>query len=106
MIGELSKSFSLEDVKKVIRKILSYKESELTVDNLGLLRALKDHKELRDEDKLEILQAMWEIITMKAMNVTEQIEEETEKVFKSILPCLHSNRTKLQLLKLILGRLN
>jgi hypothetical protein len=49
---------------------------------------------------------MWEIITMKAMNVTEQIEEETEKVFKSILPSLQSTRTKLQLLKLILTRLN
>jgi hypothetical protein len=49
---------------------------------------------------------MWEIITMKAMNVTEQIEEETEKVFKSILPSLQSTRTKLQLLKLILARLN
>ena len=95
MIGELSKSFSLEDTKKVIRKILSYKESELTVDNLTLLRSLKDHKELQDEDRLQILQAMWEIITMKTMNITEQIEEEIEKVFKSILPSLQSNKTKL-----------
>jgi hypothetical protein len=54
----------------VVRKILSLKESELTVDNLALLRAVKEHKELRDEERLEILQAMWEIITMKAANIT------------------------------------
>ena len=65
------------------------------MDNLTLLRSLKDHKELQDEDRLQILQAMWEIITMKTMNITEQIEEEIEKVFKSILPSLQSNKTKL-----------
>lgn len=40
-----------------------------------LLRSLKDHKELQDEDKLQILRAMWNMKTTKAMNVTEQIEE-------------------------------
>ena len=42
---------------------------------------------------------------MKTTNITEQIEEEIEKVFRSILSTLKSNTAKLQLLKMILARL-
>lgn len=74
MIGNLANSFTVDDTKKVINKILAYKENEFTVDNLSLLRSLKEHPLLSEDFIFNILESMWKIITQKSTSVTETIE--------------------------------
>jgi hypothetical protein len=72
LLGEISKDFPFEFTAKMIDKLLSVKETELTVDKLQLLRVLKD-RPLNVEYKVKILNYLWECLTVKATGIKQQV---------------------------------
>ena len=65
----------MQFVEQIINKLISLKEVELTLDNLNLLRQLKN-REISAEYEQKILGYLWETITEKTINLKENIEEE------------------------------
>lgn len=104
LIGEISKDFSFEFTAKIIDKLLSVKESELTIDKLNLLRVLKD-RQLSTDYKVKVLNYLWECLTVKSTNIKQQVEEEVENVFRGFISTIKDNNLKLEVLKAILQRL-
>lgn len=75
LIGDISKYLSLEFVERIIDRILSVKESEITIEKLNLLKVLKN-RELNKEYNMKILAYLWDCITIKSSNIKSSVEEE------------------------------
>lgn len=84
LIGDISKDFTFEYTSKIIDKILTLKETDITIDKLNLLRTLKD-KDLNKEYKVKILNYLWECLTIKSTNIKQNVEEEIENVFRGFI---------------------
>jgi hypothetical protein len=55
---------------------------------------------------MKIWQYLWNIISGKSMNITHNIEEEVEKVFRSLITILKDASLRVRLLKLMCSRLS
>jgi len=58
LLGDISKDFPLEYTTQLLDKLLSIKETDLTIEKLNLLKTLKD-KELPTEIKVKMLNHLW-----------------------------------------------
>lgn len=74
MLGELSKDFPFEFTAQLLDRLLAVKETELTVEKLQLVRVLKD-RPLNVDYKVKILNYLWELLTVKATIIKQQVEE-------------------------------
>lgn len=104
LLGELSKDFPFEFTAKLLDRLLAVKETELTVDKLQLVRVLKD-RQLSVDYKVKILNYLWELLTVKATSIKQQVEEEAEAVFRGFISTIKEGPLKLEVLKAILRRL-
>jgi hypothetical protein len=104
LISDISKDFSLEYSSRIIDKLLSVKETDITLDKLNLLRTLKD-KPLTTEYKIKILNYLWECLTIKSTNIKQSIEEQIENVFRGFISTIKESSLRLEVVKAILKRL-
>jgi hypothetical protein len=63
-----------EQVEMLIKRIIEIRETDITTDNLVLLRALKN-KLYSKECILNTLKFLWNLLTIKSANVKVSVEE-------------------------------
>ena len=74
LLADTSKNFKIEYTERLVDKILSLKETELTTDKLNLLRTLKNY-DISSQHKERVLYYLWECLTVKSTNIRQNIEE-------------------------------
>lgn len=104
LIADISKFIPIEFVELILEKLLSLNEKELTLDNLNLLRELKN-REISDELQMRILSFLWDIIALKSLNIKTNIEEEVEKVFKVFVSGLKNPSIRMSVMDSMASRL-
>ena len=73
LLTDISKNLPIQFVDLLISKILQLRETELTIDNLGLLRELKN-RDIGNDMQMKILSFLWDILTVKSGNIKTNIE--------------------------------
>ena len=104
LIVEVSKFIPISFVELILEKLLSLKETELTADNLNLLRELKN-REISEDYQMRILSYLWEVISVKSINIKTNIEEEVEKVFKVFVGGLKNPAIRVNVMDSMVTRL-
>lgn len=74
MLGDVVTEMQYDHVELLINKVLEIKETDITIDNLNLLRALKNKLYSR-ECTLRMLQYLWDLLTTKSAGVKHAVEE-------------------------------
>ena len=104
LIADISQYVPLTFVEMLLDKLLALKETELTPENLNLLRELKN-RELVDEYQIKILTFLWDVLTTKSFNIKTNIEEEVEKVFKVFISGIKNPNTRMNVMDSMASRL-
>lgn len=104
VLGEVVAEMQHEQVEMLIHRIIEIREADITIDDLALLRSLKN-KLYSKECTLRTLEFLWDLLTVKSGNVKVAVEEEAEKVFKGFITTVTDFDIKFQLLNDMVKRL-
>lgn len=104
LLTDISKNIPIKWAEVLVSKILALKETELTNDNLSLLKELKN-RELGTDMQMKILSFLWDTLTVKSGNIKINIEEEVEKVFKAYISIIKDPRIRMKALDSMVQKL-